>query len=220
MTFDELIERASQIAELGGYTDTANPPDWARLVNLAYKRFCWEADAVWSEDATIDSEANIGEYDIPAPEYKLVTDVSFGTVKLERGSVSQARMWHNEWRTHTAATPRLYWMAQSQVLRVWPTPTTADVTISIYGVRAPVSMEAGDDLPVAVPEVYHEDIAGLAYALHARRMARGAELAESVERYIQIATDSAMRLKRDMAQSQELGSLRSTDWPMTERITL
>lgn len=219
MTFGELMARAAVLAEVGGFSDTENPPDWARMVNLAYAKFCWEADAI-SGSATLTSVANQAEYVIPAPDFKLITDVTIDGRRVYRGSEKRARASSMVWMDDTSGTPWMYWMAAHQTVRLYPTITLDDAVIVVRGIRGPSEMVLAEATPSAVPDVYHEEIAALAYALHARRMARGAELSESIERYVALAAEAALQFKQHLAGAQELGSVVGSGWPESERVTL
>ena len=104
------------------------------------------------------------------------------------------------------------------VLRLWPAPDTAGVTLTVYGVRTPAALSAGSDTPL-VPDVHHEAIAQRAAWFVMEPWVRGAEL-QTLQARID-AWASRVRKLRGMTTAESLNRVEKMPVvPWEERVTL
>lgn len=172
MTFAELQDECEDHLRLWGFLNTSPTPDSGKLVNRAYKEMVWEAESHKTTYSTV-TVLDQAEYTLPTPEFKTILDVIYnGDKRLYPINESNLRQEDPQWLIRDSSTPVYYWLTGNKTLRLYPPPDTADVTLEIYGTRAPADLIADTDVP-DLPYVYHEYIAlGAAYK-HVRKFAKG-----------------------------------------------
>lgn len=180
MTFQEMQDRAAEMAEMGRYNNTSRPPIWTDLINTAYVEFVWETECYRAQD-TFDTVADQAEYPLTKPYWKFVTRCIYGTDSaLEKTTEAELDILDPLWLIRDSGTPQFWLWVRPNVLRLWPTPDTADVTVTFTGVRAPNRMTDPNGYPL-VQDVYHETICQRAFDLAAKRWATGEELEKLVK---------------------------------------
>lgn len=219
MTFDDLQTRVAALLELGGYTNTEQPTPVGTLVLRAYREFVLETECNWEGDTSLVSVIDQAEYTLPAPDWKHLTSVYYGTSTepLRRISPMALRRMYPSWLVDTSAVPLYYWMAKPKVIRLYPKPSTAADAITIYGCRMPPDFTASTDEPMVI-ETYHEEIAKRAYWLEAERTARGEDrqaLMDQIGQYMK----RLQQLKADWGQGRLIGGSRQRGIPEADRIT-
>ena len=176
LTLGQLVLRCEALAELEGFTNADNPPDWAAQVNAAYLEACWEAETHTETLDVGDTVAGQAEYDLGVVgtdrAVKLIHEVWVGTTTLlTQGSEASVRQADPRWLMATSGTPATWWRPTPWVLRLHPAPSTAGLAITARVVRCPAPM-AADDYP-DLPEVFHSRLADRAYMEEAVRWVRG-----------------------------------------------
>jgi hypothetical protein len=217
MTYQDLQDRAAELADLEGYSDAASAPDWADLVNKAYTEFVWETETNRATDTALATVASQADYALPAPDFKTLLSVYVDSVPMSPASDRAIRR-DPYWFTTTAGTSQFYYRPKPSTLRLWPTPATGALAIVVYGVRAPDLLVAAGDEP-EVPDVYHESIAKRAYWMAAERWARGdarQALMDQVEQYVKRLNS----LKGEFAAEGTRGVSRMALRPIADRVQL
>ena len=206
------------MAELEGYANAARKPVWFDLVNDAYREFVWHTEC-FSEEETFVTVADQAEYAIATPYFKLITDVIYnGTTgkELIKTSASEIRRGDPMWLSRVSAVPSYYMIVGPNRLRLHDKPDEADITITVYGLRAPALLEEDDDYPL-IPAVYHEALAERAYAKAAKRWARGEARQAFIDRESEYL-DWLGKCKTYMAQNEMRNTSRWVPFPVAERV--
>lgn len=178
MTYIELRELAEELCRIWGYNNSPNKPNWGKLVNQGYRDLAWDADAIKGPSYTFTTTANQAEYVLTsvvsgnARDWKTLLDVLHDGNKVEFTDEAVVRRDYPTWLTAASSKPRVCWMPRSNVLRFHPKPDTSSVTVTIYGIQAPVELSLDGDTPV-IPVRYHEAIAVRAAYLQAKKYAKG-----------------------------------------------
>jgi hypothetical protein len=170
MNFTELQARALLLASFEGYTDVEPAPDWAALVNEAWRQFSFDAD-VLIETVILISTVGVCDYEVPRA--KQILDVTLAGLALTRSDESYERFLDTNWKT-TVGSPRRWVKTGMASLAVVPVP---DVNAPIL-VRAHVlglDMALPTDQPgvvngvgVPIPAALHEAVALRAATLQMR----------------------------------------------------
>jgi hypothetical protein len=204
VTFKELRDRTRDLLTFGGWTNTAQTPDYAYLVNRGLKEFTQESQHC-VETLSIPTVKNQNLYDARplAADNRdwvlLFNNASYGTAL---GWLSQTSLTHLDnmdrlWRFTTASTPTLWFWYNPQTIGVWPTPNVDGVVMQWMGIRYEPLLVNDDDIPL-VPDVNCEGIALFAAWYHGKLYARGEEL-KTVAMYREEAMAQAIRVKEIMA---------------------
>lgn len=177
LTVEEIILRAQDLAEVGGYAQTARPPLWLDLFKRAYTEFVWETDCRRVSDTFVTVSGQI-EHTLTTPYWKVLLDVIYNTgtnaQPLEKSSDAEIRRMYDDWLVRDAGTPDYWYWVRPNVLGLFPKPDTSNITVTIYGVRGPEPITDISQYP-AIQGVYHEALAERMYTLVALQWARGDE---------------------------------------------
>ena len=178
MTLPALVARCQALAELGGYANAGAPPDWEAQINAAYAEFTWDGEThIDSLNLATTTVADTATYTLGAVgtdrSWKVINEVWVGDYLVERSSESAVRAGNRNWLRASSGTPSVWWRISTNVIRLYPAPSTSALTITVRGVRSPVAL-TGTAYP-DIPEVYHSKLADRAYLEEAMRYARGEE---------------------------------------------
>jgi hypothetical protein len=186
MTFDDLKLRAATLASFDGWTNTVPSPDWAALVNQAWRRFSWEAE-VMSGSMNTTSVISQSAYTL-SPAMKRVLDVIFAGTPLLRSSQDFERFLSPGWRT-VAGTPKRFVQESVNSVALVPAPSAASAMV-VWGVVQGSDMVASTDQPgqvsgvgTAIPTNLHEAIALMA-AVYQGKIAMQGESSARMKDYL------------------------------------
>lgn len=218
MTLAQLVLRCEALAELEGFVNADNPPDWAAQVNAAYLEACWEAETHTVTLSLGNTVANQAEYELgdvgTDRAVKLIHEVWVGTTTLlTQSSEAAVRQMDPRWLMATSSTPAVWWRTSPWLLRLYPAPSTAGQAITARVVKCPAPMAASDypDLP----EVFHSRLADRAYMEEAVRWVRGEArqaLADNIDRWRSSLSALKGRAGGEATRGVALGrSVRSSD---------
>lgn len=185
MTYSELQSLAQELAEIWGYSETQTPPHWPHLVNFAYNEIVWHTESR-KERFTFPSAANTAIYvlnsGILTPAYtqdvKRVIDVYYGNGLLRPVDEGVLRRDVPLYHLTPAGLPTAWYVVGPNRIRLYPTPATSNVVVTIYCVVCPPLLVQANDVPTYIPEVHHQAIAVRAAYLHARKYAKGEALTQ------------------------------------------
>jgi hypothetical protein len=185
MTYAELRKVADEHAENWGYITASQKPDWAELVNRAYKDFTWATDALRGPEITFPTVIGQAEYNAKTlaadtRDWKSFLDVLYNGQQLLSSDEAVIRREDPLWLTRTSSTPLYVWSPRANILRLYPKPDAVQ-TVTVYGIRGPALLSADADEPV-VPTQYHEAIALRAAYLHCRKFAKTEEALKVLDR--------------------------------------
>ena len=140
MDFTELTDTIRELCRIGGYAEGDPPPDWARLINEAYREMASEAEFNW-EDTTFATVIDTAEYSLLGAtdlrDWIRITDVLYGTtIRLYETSELAERQLNPLWTQAASATPSRWFLSLPNRMRLRPTPN-AVATIYVHGCRNP-----------------------------------------------------------------------------------
>jgi len=198
VNFDQLQTEAARRASLEGWTEVSPPPDWASLINEAWREFSWETECVVSM-ATVSGGTVAGqaEYTLAKPYWKSLTDVWVNQVALSISSAIFEREGDPNWVFLASGTPTRAFLSAVDRLMLMPPPSTGGQEIRLRGIREGSTLSAPTDEP-AVPYRFHKGIVYGAVLLHAEAYAQGASL-ERVQWYNERYRELVAETKRYLA---------------------
>lgn len=199
MTFEELRALTEDLLRLGNWLEVAGPVSSALLVNQALDE--WSADAEYATgEITITSVAQQSEYSLTTPpDWVLIRDAYWGTdTNLCITSEDEMRRRDPMYRQAPASTPGYIWIVRPNVVRLFPKPTGAGTTVTLYGVRCDAPLVNSTDSPTC-PRRFHRYIAYLAAFLHADRYATGDDRA-TIDGWYQQSKKQAKELRLELGE--------------------
>lgn len=218
MNFLELRERADKHAELWGFLNSSQTPNWSVLVNQAYKDLCWRTEVIRGPEANFTTVVNQAEYNLPGAAtqpWKDVLDCYYNNTPLIAANENQLRRINPRFVVATSGTPTHYWLPRPNVIRLYPVPNAVQQVV-VYGIRAPAALVNDADVP-AVPEPYHEAIALYAAYLHCRAFARG-EARQTLSDRLAEYNAFVEGLKLEQLQNSGMDAYRMIMTPPSERV--
>lgn len=192
-TFLELQARVQALVTLGGWSNVLPAPNYPYLVNEGLRIFTRESWCNW-ETLMLTTVVNQGDYDLiadsPTPgddrEWIYLSDDALWNVLpdgcgnlsasyLPQASRNQLRKSDPTWRSYSPTQPMFWYWSNSQVITLWPPPTTP-VLCTWEGVRHVPKLEGDMDSP-QINQDYHEAIALFGAWHWGKLYARGEERA-------------------------------------------
>lgn len=171
MDFTALQARLTYLLSYEGWADDNPAPDTAALINRGLVDFAWDTEYNRAE-YQFNTVINQAEYTIPAPDFRAISDVAYGTSSiLTKTSEGALRQEDPLWFVREAGVPADYLIVRPNVIRLHPKPV-AEVEITVRGTRNPAALSGGTDTP-ACPETFHEAIALRAAVLYGEAHATG-----------------------------------------------
>lgn len=221
MTFAQLQAYAERLCVLEGWAAATAYPDWGELVNKALAEFSW-AGEYYFDQGTITTEASEPEYSLDTTglqPWKRITDVLYDGNQIYPVTLVQVRLMNPTWMLEPSGTPQYWWLSRPNLLRLYPAPSSASVSVTIYGYRCEPVLTEADDEPVA-PSVYHNDIARIAAALHGETYATSPEQMAKVQQWHIDGAQAALGCRATMGEQEAPLRVSRTVIPRSRRMSL
>jgi hypothetical protein len=169
MNFGQLQQRAANIAQLEGWTDTAVAPDWPTLVNQAWRDFSVDVEVFRKTDTSLSTTNGTAQYTVPGKWAKIEAIASNG-VPLLASTVEAERFRNPGWFSETgssASPPKKFVTTGFGTFIIVPAPFVTSQLIVVFGVLEAPDMVLNADEPgtvsgtttFSVPSKHHEAIA-------------------------------------------------------------
>ena len=171
-TFKELRDR---VLDAGDLAKTRDAGEVGALVNQSYKEVVALSRCNQKASSSLSLTSGTSTYDVTAAPMS-ITDL-LSIVRIVNGNGDGLQLLEEERffdiaRSPAVGWPRFYTHQPPNRLAFWPTPTTAQLTVTLLYNADPALLVGDSDVPSAVPTWAHDAIAlsSLAKALRAKKL--------------------------------------------------
>lgn len=217
MNFGQLKARLITFCKLEGWSETSPPPDWSALINQAVYEFSWRSEYNLTT-ATLTTVAGQAEYQLPNEPWKRISLALIGSSPLRITDENTLSRERPTWLVDPNGTPDRIWNTDPQTVRLYPTPSSNGLTITVRGVQAAPKLVAETDSPLC-PEHYHEGIALFAAYQHGKSFARE-DAAAAVTNYLNQAKSYIDDLRGYLSEETAAVFQRRVRRDVTQRLPL